>query len=161
MVKRRLMFTYPSELIREPIIFNLGEQFNIVTNIHLADISEDRGWVVLELEGEETNINSGIETLKQQGIDVELVEGDILEIGAATGYNAAILQNVVGKRVSEIIPGIRESDPELFDGLWQEVALRSYYHHGARYMGSVMRSLFSTSWLRAAPFEHREPRLIT
>jgi len=27
------------------------------------------------------------------------------------------------------------ADPELFDGLWQEVALRSYYHHGARYMG--------------------------
>ncbi len=27
------------------------------------------------------------------------------------------------------------ADPELFEGLWQEVALRSYYHHGARYMG--------------------------
>ncbi|MDI6616140.1 MAG: CapA family protein [Syntrophaceae bacterium] len=27
------------------------------------------------------------------------------------------------------------ADPELFEGLWQEVAVRSYYHHGARYMG--------------------------
>ncbi len=25
-------------------------------------------------------------------------------------------------------------DPELFDALWQEVALRAYYHHGAEYM---------------------------
>ncbi len=35
--------------------------------------------MVLELEGEEGNVNSGIESLKQQGVDVELVEGDILE----------------------------------------------------------------------------------
>jgi biotin operon repressor len=35
--------------------------------------------MVLELEGSDENIDSGIESLKQQGIDVELVEGDILE----------------------------------------------------------------------------------
>ena len=26
-------------------------------------------------------------------------------------------------------------NPELFDALWQEVALRTYFHHGAKYMG--------------------------
>ena len=79
MVKRRLMFTYPSELIREPIIFNLGEQFNIVTNIHLADISEDRGWVVLELEGEEKDIEEGIAWATSKGMRIEPAGGDTEE----------------------------------------------------------------------------------
>ena len=79
MVKRRLIFTYPPELIREPIIYNLGEQFKIATNIHLADISEDRGWVVLELEGEEKAIEEGIAWATSKGIRVEPAEGDTEE----------------------------------------------------------------------------------
>ena len=71
MVKRRLMFTYTAELIREPIIYNLGEQFNIVTNIHSADIAEDRGWVVLELEGEEKDIEEGIAWATSRGMRID------------------------------------------------------------------------------------------
>ena len=79
MVKRRLMFTFPPDLIREPIIHNLGHQFNIVTNIHLADISEDIGWVVLELEGEEKDIEEGIAWATSKGMRVDPVSGDIVE----------------------------------------------------------------------------------
>ena len=71
MVKHRLLFTYTPELIREPIIHNLGQQFNIKTNIHLADITEDRGWVVLELEGEEQDIEEGIAWATSRGMRVE------------------------------------------------------------------------------------------
>ena len=79
MIKRRLMFTYPPELIREPIIHNLGQQCNIVTNIHLADISEERGWVILELEGEEKDIEEGIAWVTSKGMRVELAGGDTEE----------------------------------------------------------------------------------
>ena len=53
MAKRQVMFTFPQELVKEPIIHGLSQKFNIVTNIRRADITEDRGWVVLELEGGE------------------------------------------------------------------------------------------------------------
>jgi len=79
MVKRRLVFTYPPELIREPIIHNLGEQFNIITNIHLADITEDRGWVVLELEGEKEAIEEGIAWVTSKGMRVDPASGDMEE----------------------------------------------------------------------------------
>lgn len=79
MVKRRLMFTFPPDLIREPIIYNLGHQFNIVTNIHLADISEDIGWVVLELEGEEKDIEEGIAWATSKGMRVDPSGEDIAE----------------------------------------------------------------------------------
>jgi hypothetical protein len=76
MVKKRLLFTYPPELIREPIIHNLGEQFNIITNIRSADIAEDRGWVMLELEGEESDIEAGIAWATGRGMRVDPAGGD-------------------------------------------------------------------------------------
>ena len=79
MARRQVMFTFPTELIREPIIFNLGLQFKVIPNIRRADISENKGWVVLELEGEEKDIEAGIAWLKSRGIRVDPVAGDVLE----------------------------------------------------------------------------------
>lgn len=79
MAKRRVMFTFPQELIKEAIIYTLGMQFKVVTNIRRADISEDKGWVVLELEGEEKDIEEGITWVTSRGVRVDPVVGDILE----------------------------------------------------------------------------------
>jgi len=51
----------------------------VVPNIRRADISEDKGWVVLELEGEEKDIEAGIAWLTGKGIRVDPVTGDIME----------------------------------------------------------------------------------
>ena len=79
MAKRLVMFTFVEELIKEPIIYNLGQQFKVVTNIRRADISEDKGWVVLELEGEEDAIEQGIAWVTSRGVRVDPVVGDIVE----------------------------------------------------------------------------------
>jgi len=78
-VNRRVMFTFPQELIKEPIIYNLGQQFNVITNIRRADVSEDKGWVVLELEGEENDIEQGIAWVTSKGVRVDPVIGDVVE----------------------------------------------------------------------------------
>ena len=79
MVKSRVMFTLPEELVKEPIIYNLGQQFRVVTNIHRADISESKSWIVLELEGEEKEIDDGIAWVTSKGVRVDPVAGDIVE----------------------------------------------------------------------------------
>ncbi|MDP3879259.1 MAG: NIL domain-containing protein [Dehalococcoidales bacterium] len=79
MIKRQVMFTFPQDLIKEPIIYNLSQQFNVVTNIRRADVSEDKGWVVLELEGEEKDIEDGITWVTAKGVRVDPVIGDIVE----------------------------------------------------------------------------------
>jgi len=79
MVKRQVMFTFPQELIREPIIYTLSHQFKVVTNIRRADVSEDKGWVVLELEGEEKEIEDGITWVISKGVRIDPVIGDIVE----------------------------------------------------------------------------------
>ena len=79
MAKRQIMFTFPQELIKEPIIYKLSQQFRVVTNIRRADVSEDKGWVVLELEGEEKDIEQGIAWVTSKGVRVDPVTGDIVE----------------------------------------------------------------------------------
>ena len=79
MASRRLMLTFPTEQIKEPVIYNLGHEFKIMTNIRRADVSEDKGWMVLELDGEDREIDNSIAWLTSRGIRVDPVVGDIVE----------------------------------------------------------------------------------
>ena len=79
MATRQVMFTFPTGLIKEPLIFQLGVKFNLLPNIRRADITESKGGVVLDLEGREKDIEAGIAWLKDKGIRVDPVTGDILE----------------------------------------------------------------------------------
>ncbi len=71
MVKRRVIMHFPEELLKEPIIYNLGQQFDITTNIQLADITEDRGWLMLELEGDDKQIEDGLAWVMSRGVRVD------------------------------------------------------------------------------------------
>jgi hypothetical protein len=57
----------------------MAKKYDLIPNIRRARVTETVGEVVLELDGTDENVTKGIESLKQQGVDVELVEGDILE----------------------------------------------------------------------------------
>ncbi len=78
-MKTRVKLTFPQDLVKEPVLFTMAKKFDIMPNIRRAKVTATAGEVVLELEGAEQNINSGIEYMKQQGVDIELVEGDTLE----------------------------------------------------------------------------------
>ncbi len=73
MAKRRVMLTYRPEISSEPIIYTLGQQFNLATNIHRADATENRGWIELELVGEEKDIEAGIDWAISKGVRVDPV----------------------------------------------------------------------------------------
>ena len=48
MGRQRVKFTFAAELVKEPIIYELGRDFRLVTNIRRADVGDTVGWVVLE-----------------------------------------------------------------------------------------------------------------
>ena len=79
MARKRVRFTFPTELITEPVIYELGHRFKIVTNIRRADVREDMGWVILELEGAEDEIANGLEWVAGSGVRVDPVSGDVIE----------------------------------------------------------------------------------
>lgn len=76
MAKRQLKFTFPPEMVTEPVIYNLGQDFRVVTNIRRADITEERGWVVLEMEGSDEDIEHGLAWVTAKGVGVETLEGE-------------------------------------------------------------------------------------
>ena len=79
MATKRVKFTFPQELIKEPVIYKLGVDFGIVTNIRRADIRDDMGWAVLELEGESEVVEDGLEWVTSTGVRVDPIAGDIIE----------------------------------------------------------------------------------
>jgi ABC-type methionine transport system ATPase subunit len=79
MDRQRVKFTFQGELVKEPIIYQLGHSFRIVTNIRRADVQEDMGWVVLELDGEKEEIERGLQWVSSTGVRVDPVGGDVIE----------------------------------------------------------------------------------
>ena len=79
MAKRRVRFTFPEQLITEPLIYNLGRNFEIITNIRRANVQERVGWVVLELEGAEDEIDRGLDWMTEAGVRVDPIIGDLIE----------------------------------------------------------------------------------
>ena len=79
MGSQRVKFTFHQELITLPVIYELGKQFSIVTNIRRADVTDDRGWVVLELVGDLEEIERGLEWVASKGVRVDPVQGDMVE----------------------------------------------------------------------------------
>jgi hypothetical protein len=79
MGKRRVKFTFPEQLITEPVIYELGRKYDVVTNIRRAEVRDDTGWVVLELEGDEAEITNGVDWVISTVVRVDPVGGDVLE----------------------------------------------------------------------------------
>lgn len=78
-MKKRVRLTFPQELIRKPVIFRMAKKYDIMPNIRRAKVTEDVGEMVLELEGKEDDLEKGIKSLRNQGVKVELIEGDVIE----------------------------------------------------------------------------------
>ncbi|MBA4348801.1 MAG: ferredoxin [Thermodesulfovibrio sp.] len=78
-MKRRVKLTFPQHLIKEPVIFTMAKNYDVMPNIRRARVTDTAGEMVLELDGTEENLEKGIQSLRTQGIEVELIEGDVIE----------------------------------------------------------------------------------
>jgi hypothetical protein len=79
MARRRVKLIFGKELVTEPVIYELGKRFEIVTNIRRADVTRDEGWVLLEMTGEPDVLDRGIAYLQERGVRVDPAEGDLVE----------------------------------------------------------------------------------
>ena len=77
MARRRVKLSFTPQLVTEPVIYELGRRFPVVTNIRRADVTRDEGWVVLEVDGELDDIDRGLEWVTGKGVRVDPVEGEL------------------------------------------------------------------------------------
>ncbi len=76
---RRVRLTFLDHMIRQPVIYQMGRDFDVVTNIRRADVQENVGWVILELEGGEEEIDRALDWARGLGVRVDPALGDLVE----------------------------------------------------------------------------------
>ena len=69
--KKTIHFEFTQELVRQPLLYQLSKQFNVVTNIRGASVTEEGGFVALELEGDTAEVERVMSYLRGLGIQVE------------------------------------------------------------------------------------------
>ena len=79
MPKLRVKFTFPPDQIKEPVIYEVGKRFDLVTNVRRADITAEVAWAILELDGTREDLDRGVEWLRDLGVRVDPVEDSIIE----------------------------------------------------------------------------------
>lgn len=78
-VREKIYLTRPMHLIKEPLIYELGRQFALRTNLRGANVSDTMGPVALEVEGTRRQIDRGIAWLREGGVTVEPIEKNVIE----------------------------------------------------------------------------------
>jgi L-aspartate semialdehyde sulfurtransferase ferredoxin len=77
--QRRLWLMYPPKLIQQPLIWELGKKFKVVTNIRQASVTDEIGIVCLEVDGKREAVKGAIKWLEKLGVNVEPVEISVVE----------------------------------------------------------------------------------
>ncbi|HWR89965.1 MAG TPA: NIL domain-containing protein, partial [Dissulfurispiraceae bacterium] len=61
-MKKRVKLTFPQHLIKEPVIFTMAKNYDVMPNIRRARVTETVGEIVIDLEGSEDNVERGIKS---------------------------------------------------------------------------------------------------
>ena len=77
--QQRLWLMYPPRLIRQPLLWQLGQKFSVVTNIRQASVTDEIGIVCLEIDGKREEVKRAIKWLEKIGVKVEPVEINVIE----------------------------------------------------------------------------------
>lgn len=79
MASRKIVLHFPPRLIEEKVICRLSKEFDLEFNILRASITPHReGRAALELTGEESNIDKGVEYVRGLGLRVDSLESDVI-----------------------------------------------------------------------------------
>ncbi|WP_455244581.1 NIL domain-containing protein [Petrachloros mirabilis] len=79
MAHLRFHIRFPEDKIKEPIIYQIGREYKVVTNVRRADVRETTGWMDLELSGDTAEIERAVNGLRQKGVIVDPIELNVVE----------------------------------------------------------------------------------
>ena len=74
MGRTTVRLTFRGDARNDPIIYRLGQDYKVVTNIRRADVGNDTGWVELDLDGEASEVDRALEYCRSRGIGVDKLE---------------------------------------------------------------------------------------
>ena len=75
----RLFVSFPEELVDRPMVYEVVKRFDVVPNIGGGFVEAHSGWVILELSGEQSQLDATVAYLEEVGCTVNTMEGDVIE----------------------------------------------------------------------------------
>ena len=71
---KQIRLKFQTNLISEPVIYQMGHKFKVITNIKRANVRQDTGWVILDLDGTDNEISASLEWITSLGVDVDIIK---------------------------------------------------------------------------------------
>lgn len=76
MAKQAYKLVFPQDLIKEPIMFLIARDYDLILNVRRAKITPSMGEATVELEGDPQDIEDAVKIFKSKGVIVETVFGE-------------------------------------------------------------------------------------
>ncbi len=70
-VEHKVRLSFPQRLLNQPLIYGLIHQYDLLTNILEAQVSQEEGCMVVAVRGEKLQVTQGLDWLRHQGVLVE------------------------------------------------------------------------------------------
>lgn len=78
MQKKRIVLTFPPNLIEQPITYHLVKDYDLMINILSARVTpKEEGKLVMEISGKKKSIDEGLKYLANLGVNIQLLSKDI------------------------------------------------------------------------------------
>lgn len=74
MARTSVRLTFRRETLNVPVIYQIGKDYKVVTNIRRAEVKGETGWADLDLDGEQPEIDRALEYCRSQGVEVQRLE---------------------------------------------------------------------------------------
>lgn len=70
-IKKNIRFEFTQDLVKEPLLYKINRTFDVEFNIRGASVTDQGGFIALELEGEQAEIERVLNYLREQGVRPE------------------------------------------------------------------------------------------
>ena len=78
MRKKRVVLTFPPNLIEQPIAYNLIKDYDLMVNVLRGNITpREQGRLIVEVSGSKKNVDAGMNYLSGLGVEVQSLAQDI------------------------------------------------------------------------------------
>jgi ferredoxin len=79
MVSKRIVLTFPHNLLDKPVVYKLVKSYNLSFNILQARVTpEEEGLLVLELTGKKEDYDNGVKYLTDLGVKIQPLSKDVI-----------------------------------------------------------------------------------
>ncbi len=78
-IKKTIRFEFNQDIVETPLLYQLNRKFDVVINIRGASVTEEGGFMALELEGQQAEVDRVTVYLNKLGIEVAEVMGGAAE----------------------------------------------------------------------------------